>query len=585
MKTSLRDVIDRTALRKMAGAQSYSRGQDYYDGEQVDDLNEYEGVITARVMGTSAYKVKLWMEKETLEHSCSCPMGDAGHFCKHCVAVGLTWLDEKQETKTKSAKTTKPSVTLDDAKEWLQQQDKKTLVEMLLKQVMEDERLRRDILLKTAKSDSKKGVNIDAYRSAIKCAVNDCDDYVDYHSMHGYVRGIDDAVDGIDGLLKEGYTDEVIGLAEYALRQIETALESADDSDGYMSDLLGRLQEIHLIACKKSQPEPEALARRLFDWELHAQWDIFHGAAQTYANILGEKGLVVYRKLAETEWAKIPPLSAGQDRSLDTGRYHITSIMESLARQSGDVEELVSVLKKDLSSGYAYFKIAEIYKEAKNPDLALEWAERGLKAFPQRTDSRLREFAANEYLRRKRPDDGMNLIWQEFEERASLTQYKKLKEYADRIDQWPSWREKAIAFMREEIAKSKIKASKGRWDWSPVADASALVEIFLWEKDVENAWREARQNGCSTQLWLELARKREAEHPAEALPIYQARIEPTIEHKNNDAYREAIRYLHKVEELMGRLDQQGQFKTYMELLRVKHKPKRNFIKLLDGGRV
>ena len=93
---------------------------------------------------------------------------------------------------------------------------------------------------------------------------------------------------------------------------------SVDDSNGYMGDVLARLQDLHHKACKKAKPESEALARRLFEWELRTDYDTFYGAAETYAGVLGKKGLAVYRMLAEEEWAKVPALRPGQDDSLSS---------------------------------------------------------------------------------------------------------------------------------------------------------------------------------------------------------------------------------------------------------------------------
>ena len=93
--------------------------------------------------------------------------------------------------------------------------------------------------------------------------------------------------------------------------------------------------------------------------------------------------------------------------------------MESLAQASGDIEQLVAVMSRDLSSAYSYWKIAEVYREARQHDNALLWAEKGLKTFPDHTDGRLREFAAEEYHRRRRHDDAMKLVWAEFSERPS----------------------------------------------------------------------------------------------------------------------------------------------------------------------
>jgi hypothetical protein len=383
-------------------------------------------------------------------------------------------------------------------------------------------------------------------------------------------------------LLKEGHPTEVIELSEYALKAVEKAMGSVDDSDGHMGDFLARLQDLHYKACKKAKPEPEELARRLFEWELRTDFDTFYGAADTYAVLLGKKGLAVYKQLAEAEWAKVPALGPDRDDSAKYGkRFRITHIMETLARQTGNVETVVAVKKRDLSLAYHYLQVAETYKSARQHDLALEWAERGVKAFPERTDSRLREFLAEEYHRRKRHDEAMALIWAEFTESSILEQYKKLKAHAERIERWEPWREKARDYLRSQIAGAKSERQRNRWPWYHKADHSELVRIFLWEKDLEGAWREAQEGGCSNDLWLKLAAKREKEHPEDALPIYQGQIDPTLDRKNNEAYREAIDLLRKVRELMVRLGREAEFTTSLGKLRAAHKPKRNFMKLLE----
>lgn len=281
----------------------------------------------------------------------------------------------------------------------------------------------------------------------------------------------------------------------------------------------------------------------------------------------------------------MPTLGAGQDDPEKYGkRFRITHIMETLARQSGDVEALAEIKKRDLSHAYAYLQIAEIYKEARKDDPALEWGERGLKAFPHRTDSRLRAFLAEEYHRRGRHDEAMAQVWAEWAESPGLQKYQTLKGHADRIGQWPAWREKALTFLREKIAQAKREAAKNRWAWFPRADYSELVRIFLWEKNIEAAWREAKEGGCSDDLWMALAAKWEKEHPEEVLPIYQGQIEPTLAQKNNLAYQQAVDLLRKIRGLMARLRRETAFTEYLASIRAAHKPKRNFMKLLDKAK-
>jgi len=71
----------------MAGGRSYQRGEDYFAADRVGALLEHDGAVTAKVRGTRAYRVELWAQEDTLGFSCTCPVGDEGAFCKHCVAV------------------------------------------------------------------------------------------------------------------------------------------------------------------------------------------------------------------------------------------------------------------------------------------------------------------------------------------------------------------------------------------------------------------------------------------------------------------------------------------------------------------
>ncbi len=375
---------------------------------------------------------------------------------------------------------------------------------------------------------------------------------------------------------------EVVELVDYALNTVEKALNNVDDSSGRVGSILGRLQNIHLEACKKATLDPEELATQLFDWELGTDFDTFYGAMQTYADILGEVGLAKYRELAESVWAKIPVLKPGSDTKERYGRrFRITSIMESMAKETGDVEAVIAIKTRDLSSPWNYVQIVETYKEAGKDDQALQWAEKGIEAFSDRTDSRLRTFLIKEYLDRKRSDEAMAIAWQEFSESPNLNQYRDLEKYASQIDQWALWRTKALDFIRSKIDQDSSQEQR-RYSWSYNLGNSVLVQIFLWENDVEAAWKEALEGGCTNSLWMELANNRKNTHPEEVIPIYQKALETTIDRKNNEAYREVIELLKIIEPLMTNFKKKDKFLDYLNSIRTTHKPKRNLMKLLQS---
>jgi hypothetical protein len=459
---------------------------------------------------------------------------------------------------------------------YLEEQDEDVLVRIVMQRAMEDEGLRERLLLRASRVG---GLDPASFRRAVDDAVAFDDDY--YGPPWEYARGIQNVVEAIEELLEEGYAQEVIELSEYALASVEEEAMNYD-VDGTIGDVLEALEGLHHKACKMAKPDQEALAKRLFEWELGGDHDTFFDAVNTYADVLGERGLAEYRRLAEKEWADVPAL--GPDRE-DRPRYYgkrevLSDIMQTLAYRSGDVEALVAIKSKDLSSSFAYLEIAHIYKQQGDDEKALEWAEEGAWVFPGGGHPDLRRFLADEYHDRGRHEEAMDLIWKEFTGRPRLDGYQELKAHADRAGTWEQWRGKALDFVREDIATEKRESSQSYLSFP--ADHSKLVQILLWEGNVEDAWREAKEGGCSDMLWLDLAFLREEDHPEDSLVIYQDRFEPLVNQTNNNAYRRAYELVLKVRAMMRRLGRHAEFDEYLELLRLEYKRKRNFMKLLDG---
>jgi uncharacterized Zn finger protein len=180
----------------------------------------------------------------------------------------------------------------------------------------------------------------------------------------------------------------------------------------------------------------------------------------------------------------------------------------------------------------------------------------------------------------------MKLIWAEFSERPYLETYRTLERHAKKAGNWPEWRERALAEVRRQIVNAQEGSRaqpKHRW-MRPIGDHSQLVEVYLYEGDVESAWREAQAGGCSHGLWLQLAAKREAEHPADAAPIYLKHAEAAVSATRNGRYDDAVALLVKAAAVMKRMGQSSEFVRCLDALRAKYKIKRNFIKLLEQKR-
>jgi len=563
-------LITPNILKNLAGTSVFARGEAYYEDGRVGPLRETGSKISARVEGSDTYHVELRDDGRYLGHDCNCPNAADGFFCKHCVAVGLAWLAEHEDG---SGQRPDPWCTIRD---YLEIQSPDTLIAWLMDAAEQDDRLYRTLLLK-AESIAGGAHAVKAYREAIEKATQ-VRGFLDWGEAGAFAEELDQVVDAIATLLTPEDAPMLIDLVEHAIDRVAESQGNIDDSNGEVGGVLGRLGDLHLQACRLAKPDPQALAERLFRMEISPANDYSDINSIAYRDLLGEAGLRRYRELAEAEWAKIGFRDG--DSPYDFQRYRITRIMEFLAEASGNVEELLAIKARDLSTAYRYLTIAEIWAANNQDDKALEWAERGLHAFPTATDNRLRDFLVAAYLQRQRNEEALQLTWVQFEERPILDHYKKLHAVAERLGIWPEQRERALAKLADAIAGEA--AAVNFWKTKPgVPDYSVRLQIALWENHMDDAWTAAHAGTCQRHLLIELAGRLETERPDDALALYRRIIPAIVEQTNNAAYAEAITLVRRVESILNGPERKREFMDYLAELRSRFKPKRNFIKLLD----
>ncbi len=89
---SRKPLFTEPQLKQLADVRSWDRGVRYFNDGRVTAIIENRRDIVAKVMGARRYRVELRVAGNELVGKCSCPMGDDGVFCKHCVAAGLAYL-------------------------------------------------------------------------------------------------------------------------------------------------------------------------------------------------------------------------------------------------------------------------------------------------------------------------------------------------------------------------------------------------------------------------------------------------------------------------------------------------------------
>lgn len=558
------DLLDRTLLRQMAGDAEFRKGENYLQAGAVRQVQVAGDRITAKVSGSRAYRVKLWRGRGQLQFSCNCDRGHEQEFCKHCVAVGLAWLAGP------AGPAAKPGVSRDELRDHLRGLDKERLINLALEAMDYDDILRRRLMLETigvspALKPDYPAPDLATYRQILREAI-ECADYVDYEAMPDYTQGVEEAIRPLAELLSGGYAAAVVDLAEFALVELDKANDMVDGGDGALNAAYDDLQHYHLEACRQAQLNPEKLAARLLEFEIEGGLGVFNNTASAYAEILGEAGLLAWRRQLTQEWQNLPPSSAAnRTDDIDHRRFQINALMERMASEAGDLDALAAIRQRDLTTAHDYLALAETYRAGDQLELAIAAAERGLAAGGD--PGGLRDFLASAYLQARRPADAAALVWQQYEQAPDLDTFAQLKSVSG--PEWPAWRERALGLLRIR----------------PLArDRSLLVEALLSEGLVEEAWTEAKAGGCRVRLWLALADRRAASAPDDALRIYQDHLNAIISGGDQRAYRQAIDVLARIRRLLETLGRREDFGAISAEVRAAHRQKRNFLKLLDGMR-
>lgn len=549
----LDDLITPQVLFNLAGEQAFLRGEAYFAEGAVRHLVVDAASISAKVAGTEDYRVELRDDDGELAYDCTCPRAADGYFCKHCVALGLAWLTRRaRETDTRSENNQWKNI-----RAHLLAQPTAALVDMLLNLASKDENLFQNLLAKTQTGAEKAAM----LRARIERATTPLPGR-DWTTAADYLDAIETLVEALTDLLEPETAAALIDLCEYAIARVEGLIEQVD-GEGEFDWLIEQLCELHRDACEMAAPDPAELAGRLFDLEMNLPFQLCRMDLLAYRELLGEAGLRAYRERAEAAWAKPRP------------NHRLTTIMRNLARLAGDVDALLAIEARDLTSAWRFLVIAEILKKAGREDEALDWAERGQRAFPKQPDWRLRDFLVEAYLARGRHEEATALAWARFTERPHFDQYLRLHAVAARIGNWPALREKALARIETESQRH------ARMYQSQRPDHSLRVEIALWEGELDLAWSLIQQGGCERHLLLALAGKLEAGRADDAISLYQRVIPPLVEETHNRAYAEAADLLRRVGRLLRERGRAPDFVDYLLDLRARYKAKRNFMKLLD----
>ena len=528
------------AIRLAAGSRSFQRGLDYAREGRVTILARDRRWAEATVQGTSRYHVEVAVEDGTPVGSCTCPMGRAGEFCKHCVAVALAFTEPVSESRAV------------DLREHLEGLDRAELVDLVLQAAARDEYMARHLVLDAA-GDT---IDLDRIHAAVDVAF-DTGGFVPYRDSFDFADGANQAIDLMERAVSRDRSIAAVEAVEYALAAWEEAIGSVDDSTGMMGELRDRLTRLHADACRRVELRGSELADRLFERALASRWEVFLDLVDTHGDLLGDAGLDRLADRIDGAWET----KAEQ-------RFTLRFLLEAIARSRGDTDALVASYARDLDGRYRYVQIAEALRDAGRIDEALTWVRRGLAEHPDSRDLRLVDLGVDLHLAQGDTEGAWKLVDDAFRQSPTAATYRRLVDVGQARADWAQVRSDTLGHFRAWLKNAR-------------AGFDPLVRALVEEGDLNAAWEAADTRSCTSATWRILAERSVASHPDRAAAVLTFLLDGIIAGKNKRAYAEAVEVMGTIRDCLTRAGRDGEFAGVVASVRANHKPKRNLMALLD----
>ena len=531
-------MLSDAELKELAGAAAFSRGRGYYADGRVRLLKSGKAQFEAEAEGSETYRLWLKRDGKGWRWDCSCPAADDGGFCKHLVAAVLLWRDGNPEPQTEQ----------DDLLDYLRMQPAERLALWLKQLADEDTDVERRLRLFQAESNP-------ALLKKTLGSVLGVRGFLDYQRSLDYAHRLGPVIAQLETSLA---SSPAAGreLIEYALRRLLKTYANADDSAGAIGEILADLAKLHARACALAPGDGRDLAKQLYQLQTSDEWGLFPAA--DYWKALGETGQAEYARLIAAELARLPP-KPDPDGRHDSDAFYIRRRAVDYARVARDFELLLRVLQWDLSNGHAFIELVEACREFKREREALQWAERGVKKFPN--EARLRDALAGCLADSGLKEEALEQHWAAFVAEPDEKHWDALKKAVGK--NWPMRRTEAL------------EALAGRPDGY---SAGQRVRLLMHDGDLDGALAEARARRMDPDTLMRLAQRIESRNAKAAGELYLRVARSLAEHLDYKQYPLFTRYMQRV----ARLLPEREWREWFDGFLVQHRRKTRLMELLKG---
>jgi len=586
-------------IRQFATAESFRRGEEYYEQGAVISMIRRGNVLQAEVEGSQyePYQVRVTFDAAGIaEAGCTCPY-DWGGWCKHIVATLLAALDEPEEIEER------PPVA-----EMLARLNRDQLQALVLKLVERHPDLTDWIegqvtTVQSTPAEAAGGtsqphqrqtpIDTAAIRRQVRYALRSLDRMRDSEAYWH----VGEVVDEVGQVLDQAWAFVEAGDGRNALAVLEALTEEyvadwtvLDDSDGEASGFfqdLGPAWTEAILTADLTSEEREAWAGKLAQWQRELDnygldnvfaaaqaaaeqgWDYeplqrvfqgeitergaWEGEAPWYADDLAEARLNVLARQGRYQEYLYLAEAEGQ-----TERY------VTMLAQLGRTQEAVEYGLQYLALTDEALALAQALREQGKIAEALRIAEHGLTLQGQKVllARWLRDTAAGA----GQIERALSAAITAFRESPSLADYQAAQAVAGK--RWPELRGELLDHLRQTEK------------YLP----QARVEIFLHEGLIEDAIAAVDAHPAYYTLFEQVVDAAWRSHPDWAIRACRQQAEMIMDKWQSKYYSNAVRWLEKARAAYRAAGREAEWQTYLNELLARHGRKYSLVPMLQGLR-
>jgi uncharacterized Zn finger protein len=172
------------------------------------------------------------------------------------------------------------------------------------------------------------------------------------------------------------------------------------------------------------------------------------------------------------------------------------------------------------------------------------------------------------YLRDGQIEDAVQLARRAFDAEPSSRTYAELRQATAHVADEQSIRREALERLRQP---------------GPLGGRSEAVRAQLDERDIDGAWRDACEGGCTWDLWRRLADARRDEHPDDALDVYRRHLARALEHADDRSYEAVVDVLVAIRDTLVSHGKGAEFAAEVERVREEYRRRPRLLAMLAAA--